>query len=109
MIGSSSLVTLAKKLKCDINWLLNEDVGERQIVDNNNNNDEGTPSIIQFNPFPSESNEADKPLEDAVDFLGRLYRELDKQRRIELLRHAVSMWRESVNETLAKYEKNNDS
>lgn len=104
MIGSSSVVAIAKKLKCDIYWLLGEPTQEEKNKKDIENEDKSPPlTMLQFNPFISDDY-VDDSLKDATVFLKRAYQEMDKARRIELLRKAVELWKESVNETLSRYE-----
>ncbi|EBI9418589.1 helix-turn-helix domain-containing protein [Salmonella enterica] len=103
MIGSSSVVAIAKKLKCDIYWLLGEPQQEKKVTKPIENNEKETLTTLQFNPFISDD-ELDETMKDEIVFLRRAYQEMDKPRRIELLRKAVELWKESVNETLERYE-----
>ncbi|WP_079964561.1 helix-turn-helix domain-containing protein [Salmonella enterica] len=104
MIGSSSVVAIAKKLKCDIYWLLGEDPQEKKDTKAIENKENNVLTTLQFNPFLSDD-ELDESMKDEVVFLKRAYQEMDNSRRIELLRKAVELWKESVNETLSRYEK----
>lgn len=104
MIGSSSVVAIAKKLKCDIYWLLGADIQEKKHTKAIENKENNILTTLQFNPFISDD-ELDESMKDEVVFLKRAYQEMDKPRRIELLRKAVELWKESVNETLSRYEK----